>query len=152
MKKIISILAVCLAFTVNAQTSKVINYPFGAAQGFTAAASGTVAVTISNQMSYMSAVPTLTAATTLSLTAASNLKAGAICLVTVKTTSTEVTTLGGSNAKTVAAWNWFVNASANDYVQLMWASDASDARIQYNASPTYGPAVPSLIVTANKVG
>ena len=40
MKKIISILAVCLAFTVNAQTSKVINYPFGAAQGFTAAASG----------------------------------------------------------------------------------------------------------------
>lgn len=96
MKKIISILAVCLAFTVNAQTSKVINYPFGAAQGFTAAASGTVAVTISNQMSYMSAVPTLTAATTLSLTAASNLKAGAICLVTVKTTSTEVTTLAGS--------------------------------------------------------
>jgi len=96
MKKIISILAVCLAFTVNAQTSKVINYPFGAAQGFTAAASGTVAVTISNQMSYMSAVPTLTAATTLSLTAASTLKAGAICLVTVKTTSTEVTTLSGS--------------------------------------------------------
>ena len=96
MKKIISILAVCLAFTVNAQTSKVINYPFGAAQGFTAAASGTVAVTISNQMSYMSAVPTLTAATTLSLTAASTLKAGAICLVTVKTTSTEVTTLAGS--------------------------------------------------------
>ena len=96
MKKIISILAVCLAFTVNAQTSKVINYPFGAAQGFTVAASGTVAVTISNQMSYMSAVPTLTAATTLSLTAASTLKAGAICLVTVKTTSTEVTTLAGS--------------------------------------------------------
>lgn len=96
MKKIISILAVCLALTVNAQTSKVINYPFGAAQSFTCAASGTVAVTISNQMAYVSAVPTLTAAATISLTAASSLKAGAMVLLTVKTTSTEITTLAGS--------------------------------------------------------
>jgi len=66
--------------------------------------------------------------------------------------NTAVTVLGGSNAKTVAAWNWFINASANDYVQLMWASISADARVQYNASPTYGPAVPSLIVTANRVG
>jgi hypothetical protein len=66
--------------------------------------------------------------------------------------NTAVTVLGGSNAKTVAAWNWFVSASANDHIQLMWASAAADARIQYNASPTYGPAVPSLIVTANRVG
>lgn len=66
--------------------------------------------------------------------------------------NTAVTVLGGSNAKTVAAWNWFVNVSANDYVQLMWASIAADARIQYDASPAYGPAVPSLIVTVNRVG
>lgn len=66
--------------------------------------------------------------------------------------NTAVTTLGGTNAKTVASWNWFVSASANDYVQLMWASDAADARIQYNATPTYGPAVPSLIVTADRIG
>jgi hypothetical protein len=66
--------------------------------------------------------------------------------------NTAVTVLGGSNAKTVAAWNWFVSASAGDFVQLMWASANADARIQYNASPTYGPAVPSLIVTANRVG
>lgn len=66
--------------------------------------------------------------------------------------NTAVTTLGGSNAKTVAAWNWFVSASAGDYVQLIWASNNADARIQYNVSPTYGPAVPSLIVTANRVG
>ena len=70
----------------------------------------------------------------------------------VPISNTAVTTLGGSNAKTVASWNWFVSASAGDYVQLMWASDASDARIQYNAYPTYGPAVPSLIVTADRVG
>lgn len=72
--------------------------------------------------------------------------------IDVPISNTAVTTLGGSNAKTVAAWNWFVSASANDYVQLMWASDAADARIQYNASPLYGPAVPSLIVTADRVG
>lgn len=96
MKKILSILAVALAFTVNAQTTKVINYPFGAAQSFTSAVSGTVAVTVSNQVAYMSAVPTLTAAATLSLTAASSLKAGAVVLVAVKTTSTEVVTYAGS--------------------------------------------------------
>ena len=96
MKKIVSILAIFTALSVNAQTTKVINYPFGAAQGFTCATSGTVAVTISNQMAYVSAVPTLTAAATISLTAASSLKAGAMVLLTVKTTSTEVTTLGGS--------------------------------------------------------
>ncbi len=66
--------------------------------------------------------------------------------------NTGVTVLGGSNAKTVSAWNWFVSASAGDYVQLMWASVASDARIQYDPTPPYGPAVPSLIVTANRVG
>ena len=72
--------------------------------------------------------------------------------INVPISNTAVTTLGGSNAKTVASWNWFVNAAAGDYVQLIWASDAADARIQYNASPTYGPAIPSLIVTVDRVG
>lgn len=95
MKKIIAILAIFAAFTVNAQSK--INYPFGAAQGFTVATTSTLAaVTASNQVTYMSAVPTLTANVTLSVTASSSLKAGAMLLVTVKTTSTEVTTLGGS--------------------------------------------------------
>lgn len=70
----------------------------------------------------------------------------------VPISNTAITVLGGSNAKVVAAWNWFINASAGDYVQFIWASSNADARIQYNASPTYGPAVPSLIVTANRVG
>lgn len=96
MKKILSLLAFVAVLSVNAQTTKVISYPFGAAQSFTCATSGTVAVTISNQLAYVSAVPTLTAAATISLTASSSLKAGAMVLLTVKTTSTEVTTLGGS--------------------------------------------------------
>ena len=72
--------------------------------------------------------------------------------IDVPISNTAVTVLGGSNAKTVAAWNWFVSASAGDYYQLMWASSEIDARIQYNASPTTGPAIPSLIVTVNRVG
>lgn len=95
MKKLLTILSIVTVLGVKAQTTKYISYPFGAAQTFTAAASGTVAVTINNQMAIMSA-PTLTAATTLSLTAGSNLKAGAIVLVAVKTTSTEVTTFAGA--------------------------------------------------------
>jgi hypothetical protein len=71
--------------------------------------------------------------------------------VDVPISNTAITVLGGSNAKTVAAWNWYVNANAGDFVQIVWASAASDARIQYDASPAYGPAVPSLIVTANRV-
>lgn len=94
MKKILSLLAILFVFGMNAQ--RTVNYPFGAAQAFTCATSGTVAVTVSNQMSYMSSIPTLTAAVTLSLTASSSLKAGAMCFVSVKTTSTEVTTLAGS--------------------------------------------------------
>jgi hypothetical protein len=93
MKKLLLVLSVAFALNVSAQ--KVISYPFGAAQSFTAATSGTVAVTVNNQMAVMSA-PTLTAAATLSITASSSLKAGAILLVAVKTTSTEVTTFAGS--------------------------------------------------------
>jgi hypothetical protein len=94
MKKIIlSIFAIVAFVSMDAQSK--INYPFGAAQTFTSATSGTVAITVSNQMAIMTA-PTLTAAATLSFTASSSLKAGAFMLVAVKTTSTEVTTFSGA--------------------------------------------------------
>jgi len=70
----------------------------------------------------------------------------------IPVSNTAVTVLGGSNAKTVAAWNWFVSSNSGDYYQLMWSSAEINARIQYDASPTVGPAVPSLIVTVNRVG
>lgn len=71
--------------------------------------------------------------------------------VDVPISNTGVTVLGGSNAQSFAAWNWFVNANAGDYVQIMWASSEAAARVHYEPSPPYGPAVPSLIVTANRV-
>lgn len=87
-------MAILTVFTVNAQK---VNYPFGSAQGFTVAPTSTLAaVTATNQMIYMSAVPTLTANVTLSVTVSSSLKAGAILMVAIKTTSTEVVTYGGA--------------------------------------------------------
>lgn len=94
MKKLLTILSILAVMSVKAQR---INYPFGAAQGFSVATTSTLAaVTATNQMIYMTAVPTLTANTTLSVTASSSLKAGAILMVAIKTTSTEVITYGGA--------------------------------------------------------
>ena len=58
---------------------------------------------------------------------------------------------GGTSNYTVAAWNWFVAASAGDYYEIKWAS--SDANLQLVAVPTpvYGPDVPSVILTVNRV-
>ena len=59
--------------------------------------------------------------------------------------------LTGNGAHYVAAWNFFVNAAANDYFQLMWYSP--DANVRLHAEPAFGvvPGIPSLIVTANRV-
>jgi len=54
------------------------------------------------------------------------------------------------NGKVVAAWNWFINAAANDYYQIMWSANATD--IQLTATtPSIGPTVPSIILTANRI-
>jgi len=59
--------------------------------------------------------------------------------------------LTGNGAHYVAAWNFFVNAAAGDYIQLMWYSP--DANVRLHAEPAFGivPGIPSLIVTANRV-
>ena len=62
-------------------------------------------------------------------------------------------TIGSSVAdQGVAAWNWFLSASANDQYQIMWAAADTNTRIHYDQSPLSGPAIPSLIVTVNRVG
>ena len=59
--------------------------------------------------------------------------------------------LQGNGAHYVAAWNFFVNAAADDYFQLMWYSP--DANVRLHAESAFGvvPSIPSLIVTANRV-
>ena len=51
----------------------------------------------------------------------------------------------------VAAWNWFVNSAAGDYYQIMWASGDTHVRLLANSTPTYGPTLPSIILTVNRV-
>jgi len=68
-------------------------------------------------------------------------------------TNTAVTLAGGANDKAIAAWNWFVNASANDYFQIVWAADNNNIRLYATGSGAIdaSPAIPSVIVTVNRV-
>jgi len=56
----------------------------------------------------------------------------------------------------VAAWNFFVNANAGDYYQIMWSSNDSTTSIRSEAATGSGatlkPAIPSVIITVNQVG
>jgi len=70
----------------------------------------------------------------------------------VAATNTGLTLGGGANDSAVAAWNFFVSASANDYFQLVWGATDTNTVISYDASPSVGPAVPSIILTVNRVG
>lgn len=66
------------------------------------------------------------------------------------TTNTEVY-LPLKNKGYVAAWNFLIDVAAGDYFELAWASASSAMTIAYNATPPYGPGVPSVILTANLV-
>lgn len=71
----------------------------------------------------------------------------------ISNSSTKLT-LQGQDGKSVASWNWFVNAAAGDYYQIAWHAADLTVFMNYmaaNTSPTR-PAVPSLIVTVNRVG
>jgi hypothetical protein len=61
-----------------------------------------------------------------------------------------------NNPYYVAAWNFFVNANALDYFQIMWSSSDNHTIIEYEpatgSGATLHPEIPSLIVTVNQVG
>lgn len=61
-----------------------------------------------------------------------------------------------NNPYAVAAWNFFVNASAGDYYQIMWSSSDNhtvlEALAATGSGATLHPEVPSVIVTVNQVG
>ena len=56
----------------------------------------------------------------------------------------------------VAAWNFFINANANDYYEIMWSTDNAQIGIDYVAATGSGanihPAIPSIILTVNQIG
>lgn len=61
-----------------------------------------------------------------------------------------------NNPYYVAAWNFFVNAAADDYFEIMWSSNSNNTVIE--AEPATGsgatlhPEIPSVIITVNQVG
>ena len=61
-----------------------------------------------------------------------------------------------NNPYSVAAWNFFVNAAAGDYFQIMWSSSDNHTVIEAidatGSGATLHPSVPSVIVTVNQVG
>ena len=71
--------------------------------------------------------------------------------IDIAESNTSIIITGGASASAiVAAWNWFVNSSANDYYQIMWSSGDTHIRVLAE-TPAYGPQVPSIIVTANRI-
>lgn len=69
-----------------------------------------------------------------------------ICTVPAKKANT--------NGQLIASWNYFVSASANDYIQLLWHPSASGIisleTIAAGTSPIH-PRTPAVILTANRV-
>jgi hypothetical protein len=70
--------------------------------------------------------------------------------------SATVVSVGNNSPKLVAAWNFFLDVNTSpQYFELMWYTSSSNVSIAYIAdasTPADVPAVPSLIVTANRVG
>ena len=71
----------------------------------------------------------------------------------VANTNTEMEVTGNSHGS-VAAWNFFVQASAGDYYELCWSSADATMSLEHNVAQTTPtrPAIPSVILTVNKVG
>lgn len=60
---------------------------------------------------------------------------------------------GGSDGHLLPAWNFFIQLSAGDYVELMWCTDSLSVFVEATttlSTPTR-PATPSLIVTMDRV-
>ena len=58
---------------------------------------------------------------------------------------------GAAEAKTVAAWNYVVNAAANDYYELCWQSTDTNIQLINVAATGNIPATPSIILTVTQV-
>lgn len=69
----------------------------------------------------------------------------------VPDSNTQITLAGGQADAQVAAWNFYVSASAGDYYELRYGATQTNFRIHYNTSVTVGPTVPSVILTVGRI-
>jgi hypothetical protein len=69
-------------------------------------------------------------------------------------TQTDVNKSASQLGRTVAAWNFMLPIKANDYVELMWSSNASTGELHSMGSQTnpIRPAIPSVITTLTQIG
>lgn len=66
--------------------------------------------------------------------------------VNVSNTNTDLT-FANNGVYMVAAWNFIQQLTTNDYLELMWATTDTNIIAQYVTNPTFGPEVPSIIIT-----
>lgn len=72
--------------------------------------------------------------------------------INVPESTTAIVLFGGSNEEALAAWNFYVSASAGDYYQLLITSTNDNTLIQYDSSPSGSiPAIPSIILTVGRI-
>lgn len=70
----------------------------------------------------------------------------------VADTNTKIS-FANNNTFQVAAWNFFVSASANDVYELGWYATSEHIELHADPSPVVGlPAIPSVILTVSRVG
>lgn len=59
--------------------------------------------------------------------------------------------INGSQAETIAAWNFVLNMAANDYFELMWSTNDTNCQLLANTASSPVPGIPSVILTATQV-
>ena len=59
--------------------------------------------------------------------------------------------LSGSQAETIAAWNYVLSMAANDYFELMWSTDDTNCQLLHNTTVSPVPAIPSVILTVQQI-
>jgi len=77
-------------------------------------------------------------------------KNGSTFLQNIPNTNGKVQLQGNANYL-MAAWNYFVDVTAGDYIQLVWAATSTNVTMVAAAPNGVHPATPSIIVTANVV-
>lgn len=61
-------------------------------------------------------------------------------------------TLANNGHYVVASWNFFVQLNAGQYAEIAWYSTSANVELHYDPIPVVGlPAIPSIILTVNKV-
>ena len=70
----------------------------------------------------------------------------------VADTNTKIS-FGNNNTFQAVAWNFFVTAAANDIFELGWYATSQYIELHADPAPVVGlPAIPSVILTVNRIG